>query len=130
MNTTNTTIFEEASRRKFRYPYKGMITTEDLWDLSANQLDVVYKALNKDVLVAQESSLMANISDVDAELLMKIDIVKHIFYIKESEAEARKNAAANAVKKQRILDILARKQENALENMSEDDLMKMLDDLA
>ena len=26
----NTTIFEMASQFKFRYPYKGMITTEDL----------------------------------------------------------------------------------------------------
>ena len=32
-------------------------------------------------------------------------------------------------KKQHILEILAAKQENALQNMSEEDLKKMLDDL-
>ena len=127
MNNTN--IFEAASKNKYRYPYKGMITTEDLWDLTQAQLDMVYKALNKGVSEAQVSSLMHKVTDVDAELLNKIEIVKYIFNAKEAEAEARKNDAAKHAKKQRILDILAQKQEDALQSMSEDDLKKMLDEL-
>ena len=127
MNNTN--IFEAASKNKYRYPYKGMITTEDLWDLTQAQLDVIYKALNKGVSEAQVSSLMCKVTEVDAELLNKIEIVKYIFNAKEAEAEARKNDAAKRAKKQRILDILAQKQEDALQNMSEDDLKKMLDEL-
>ena len=127
MNNTN--IFEAASKNKYRYPYKGMITTEDLWDLTQAQLDVIYKALNKGVSEAQVSSLMCKVTDVDAELLNKIEIVKYIFNAKEAEAEARKNDAAKHAKKQRILDILAQKQEDALQNMSEDELKKMLDEL-
>lgn len=90
-----------------------MITTEDLWDLTQAQLDVIYKALNKGVSEAQVSSLMCKVTDVDAELLNKIEIVKYIFNAKEEEAEARKNDAAKHAKKQRILDILAQKQEDA-----------------
>lgn len=127
MNTTN--IFETASKNKFRYPYKGMITTEDLWDLSMTQLDAVYKALNKDVENAQVSSLMCNMSDVDAELLTKIEIVKYIFHAKEAEAAARETAAANATKKQRILEILKQKQDSALMNMTEEELLKALDEI-
>lgn len=127
MNNIN--IFEAASKNKYRYPYKGMITTEDLWDLTPAQLDIVYKALNKGVSEAQVSSLMHKVTEVDAELLNKIEIVKYIFNAKEAEAEARKNDAAKHAKKQRILDILAQKQEDALQNMSEDDLKKMLDEL-
>ena len=127
MNNTN--IFEAASKNKYRYPYKGMITTEDLWDLTQAQLDVIYKALNKGVSEAQVSSLMCKVTEVDAELLNKIEIVKYIFNAKEAEAEARKNDAAKRAKKQRILDILAQKQEDALNNMSEDELKKMLDEL-
>ena len=127
MNNIN--IFEAASKNKYRYPYKGMITTEDLWDLTPAQLDIVYKALNKGVSEAQVSSLMRKVTDVDAELLNKIEIVKYIFNAKEAEAEARKNDAAKHAKKQRILDILAQKQEDALQNMSEDELKKMLDEL-
>lgn len=127
MNNTN--IFEAASKNKYRYPYKGMITTEDLWDLTQAQLDVIYKALNKGVSEAQVSSLMCKVTEVDAELLNKIEIVKYIFNAKEAEAEARKNDAAKHAKKQRILDILAQKQEDALQSMSEDELKKMLDEL-
>lgn len=127
MNNTN--IFEAASKNKYRYPYKGMITTEDLWDLTPAQLDIVYKALNKGVSEAQISSLMCKVTEVDAELLNKIEIVKYIFNAKEAEAEACKNDAAKYAKKQRILDILAQKQEDALQSMSEDELKKMLDEL-
>ena len=72
---------------------------------------------------------MCKVTEVDAELLNKIEIVKYIFNAKEAEAEARKNDAAKHAKKQRILDILAQKQEDALQNMSEDELKKMLDEL-
>lgn len=126
-NITN--IFEMASRRKFRYPYKGMIATEDLWELSLAQLDTVYKALNKDVKVAQEDSLMRNVSDIDTELMTKIEIVKYIFQVKDLEVADRKAAADKAVKKQRIMEVLAQKQDNALQNMSEDELMQMLNEL-
>lgn len=122
-------IFEIASKKKFRYPYKGMITTEDLWDLSLAQLDTVYKALNKDVRVAQEDSLMCKMDTVEAEVLAKIDIVKHIFHTKELEAMAREEAATNAAKAQRIMEILDQKRNNALQNMSEEELMQMLNEL-
>lgn len=127
------TLFEMASQMKFRYPYKGMITTEDLWDLTPAQLDTVYKTLNKELQVTEEDSLLcAKSADegVKANTLKnKIEIVKYVFNSKQQAAELTRLAADHAAKKQRILDILARKQENALENMSEDDLMKMLNEL-
>lgn len=125
----NINIFEYASRYKFRYPYKGMITTEDLWDLTPAQLDIVYKALNKEVRVVQEDSLMCKMDTIEAEVLYKIEIVKHIFHVKELEAMAREEAVKKAAKKQLLLGALARKQENAIENMSEEDLRKALAEL-
>lgn len=127
MNTTN--IFELATRNKFRFPYKGLISVEDLWDLGAVQLDTIFKTLNRDVKQTQEASLMCTKSTEDAELLTKIEIVKYIFNAKQAEEDARKTAAANAEKRRHILDILAQKQEDSLHNMSEADLRKMLDEL-
>lgn len=126
---TSTNIFEMASKHKYRYPYKGMITTEDLWDLTPAQLDTVYKALNKDAADVQENSLMCKMSTVDAELLDKIEIVKYIFHAKEIEAENRKNEAAKSAKKQHILELLEKKREDTLLNMSEEELMNMLNEL-
>lgn len=134
MNNPNYILFEMASQFKFRYPFKGMITTEDLWDLKLSELDIVYKNLSKELKALDHDSLIAT-KDADDEvkaneLKNKIELVKYIFKSKEQAAELSRMAADRAAKKQHILGILAKKQENALENMSEDDLKKMLDDLA
>lgn len=134
MNTnTSAILFEMASQMKFRYPYKGMITTEDLWDLTPNQLDVVYQNLSKELKATDGDSLIATKSadeGVKANTLKnKIEIVKYIFNGKQQAAELHRMAAENAQKKQHILEVLAQKQHTALQNMSEEDLMKMLNEL-
>ena len=134
MTNTINALFEMASQFKFRYPYKGVIATEDLWDLSTAQLDTIYKALNKELKATDEDSLIVTRSVNEAvkanELQNKIEIVKYIFSHKQQAAELARMAADKAAKKQRILEVLAQKQDTALQNMSEADLMKMLDDLA
>ena len=125
----NTNIFAMASQMKFRYPYKGMITTEDLWDLNLDQLDSIYKALNKDVKVSQEESLLTRKTSEDTILSTKIDIVKYIFNYKLETAKQRELESVNAEKKRRILDILAKKQDDALMDASEDELKQMLAEL-
>lgn len=133
-NTTINNMFEMASQFKFRYPWKGMITTEDLWDLNQGQLDAVYQTLSKELKTCQEgdsllSTKPANLFDKEQDLTCKIEIVKYIFNCKQQAAELHRMAAERAAKKQHILEVLAAKQENALQNMSEEDLQKMLDDL-
>lgn len=132
MNTT-CTLFKMASQMKFRYPYKGMITTEDLWDLSIEQLDIVYKNLNKELKALDGDSLIASKSADEGvkanELKNKIEIVKYIFTSKKQAAELHRMAADNAAKRQRILEVLAQKQANELQNMSEEELKKMLENL-
>lgn len=124
-----TNVFEMATRLKFRFPFRGMISVEDLWDLSVEQLDTVYKALNKDVKQAQEDSLLSGPRVGDADLNAKIEIVKYIFQVKQTEEAERKAAADNAIKRKRIKEILAKKQDNALENMTEDQLQALLSEL-
>lgn len=121
-------LFEIASREKYRFPYRGMISTEDLWDLSPDQLDVVYKTLNKNMKAQGEESLMAE-DNGDPTLSNMIEIVKYIFAVKQQEANARKQAAENAEKRRRILEVLAQKQDEALHDLSEADLQKMLEEL-
>lgn len=121
-------LFEIASRAKYRFPYKGLISTEDLWDLSPAQLDTIYKTLNKNAKAQGEESLLNEVT-VDTALTNMVEIVKHIFNVKREEAEARKAAVANAEKRKRLLEIIAQKQDEALLNMSEADLQKMLADL-
>ena len=122
-------IFEMATRNKFRFPYKGLISVEDLWDLGQVQLDSIYKNLNKEIKQIQEESLLSAKNSEDAELQAKIDIVKHIFTVKQQEAIQRSIDAENADKKRRIMEILAQKQDDSLMGKSEDELRKMLKEL-
>lgn len=122
-------IFEYASREKFRFPFKGMISTEDLWDLPIEQLNTVYKALNADKKAIDEVSLLDKHSEEDDELLAKIEIVKYIFQAKQAEAELRRQKAANEERKRRIRELIADKEDQALGAQSIDDLKKMLSEM-
>ena len=127
MTTEN--IFEYASRNKVRFPFKGMISVEDLWDLSLTNLDSIYKTLNKQVKQSEEESLLSTKASVDTELEVQIAIVKHIVSVKLTEKEAAEKTSAKKAQKQKIMSIIATKENEALQNSSIDDLKKMLDEL-
>ena len=124
----NANIFELATREKYRFPYKGMISVEDLWDLDIPELDRVYKSLNKELKTTDEESLI-EIKSTNVTLNNKIEIVKYIFEVKRAEEEQRANQLNNARQRQHILDILAKKQDESLQNMSEEELLRKLDEL-
>ena len=122
-------MFETASRRKYRFPYKGMITTEDLWTLKVQQLDEVYKALNAKAKLMDEESLLTTKSSEDEDLTNMINIVKHIVAVKVAEANAAKLAIANREQKQRNMEIIDAKQNAALEELSVEELQAMVNKL-
>ena len=122
-------IFEYATRNKIRFLFSLLISVVDLWVLSLTNLDSIYKELNKQSKQSEEESLL-NIKTQEDELLnVQIEIVKHIVSVKLAEKEAREKASAKKVQKQKIMSIIAAKQDEALQNSSIDDLKKMLDEL-
>ena len=123
------TMFETASRRKYRFPFHGSINTEDLWDLSVQNLDLVFKALNAQVKQSSEESLLQTKNPASQQLETQIAIVKHIVSVKLAEAETRRLASENAQKKQRIMEIISSKQDDELHSKSIEELSKMLDAL-
>ncbi len=125
----NTNIFEIATKEKYRFPYKGQITVEDLWDLSSAQLDTIYKTLNGEKKTTEEESLLGQRTTAEQTVLNKIDIVKYIFSAKQAEIEARKQKAENDEKKRRIMELIASKEDAALGEKSVEELKKMLADL-
>ena len=129
MKNANINIFEIATREKFRFPFRGLVSVEDLWDLSPENLDEVFKILNSQRKKVNEESLLNVSLKEDIELNMKIDIVKHIVSVKLQEIEAHNKAAEKREKKQKIMSILSMKQDEDLRNKSADELQAMLDDL-
>lgn len=121
-------LFEKASKMKIRFNYRGVITTEDLWDLDVKALDYIYKQLMVAKKESETESLLEE-KKTNPILEVQIEIVKHIFEVKVEERKAAELRAENAAKKQKILAILARKQDAELENKSAEELEKLIAEL-
>ncbi|AOZ62152.1 hypothetical protein QCM8_234 [Bacillus phage QCM8] len=87
---TNTTdkMFEVATRKKMLFPFRGMISVIDLWDLTTTQLDSVFKTLNAQLKQVSEESLLQVKTTKDKELELQVEIVKYIYSVKVAEKEA------------------------------------------
>lgn len=119
-------MFEIATCRKYRFQFNGSLTVEDLWDLSVESLDKVFKLLNAQRKQTQEESLLASKTKEDEDLMIKIEIVKYIVEVKLAEKEARAKAKEIKEQKQKIMAILDEKKDKALHDMTTEQLEAML----
>lgn len=119
-------IFEQATRGKYRFPFKGLCTVEDLWDLSVTNLDAVYKELNKQKRNNNEDSLLET-SNEDTRLNDMIEIVKHIVSVKQKEKADRILEKERKERNQMIMDIIKDKEYENLRNKSIAELMGIVD---
>lgn len=136
-------LFEKASRLKLRFNTpKGLVTAEDLWDLPLNSraghanLDDLAKELNRAIKAESsevsfvDTASSARASSTQADVLeTKFEIVKRVIQIKVEERDQVERARTKAAQKQRIMEIIDRKQNEQLEESSIEDLHKMLGDL-
>lgn len=122
-------IFEMGLRNKFRFEYKGLITMEDLWDLKIEQLDSIYKNLSTKLNKANEESLLNSKTKEQQVIEMKREIVKYIFDVKMKEIEDKKSLIAKKEQKQKLMQLIDEKENEALKDKSVDELKKMLEDL-
>ena len=127
---TNNELFINATRNNYHFPFRGMINVIDLWDLSLTNLDSVFKTLNAEAKKSEEESLLNTKSKEDEEVSNKIEIVKYIVSVKLDEKKKREDAKKNAEMRQRLLEIKAKRQDAALENMSDEELDKALAELS
>lgn len=127
---TNNELFINATRNNYQFPFRGMINVIDLWDLSLTNLDSVFKTLNAEAKKFEEESLLNTKLKEDEEISNKIEIVKYIVSVKLDEKKKREDAKKNAEMRQRLLEIKAKRQDAALENMSDEELDKALAELS
>lgn len=124
MTTEN--LFEMATRNKMRFPStKGELSVEDLWDLSDKDLDVVYKNLKDQEVKSSEESLLDD-ANVDPKLTAAIGIVRYIFTTKRKEKLAEKERINKKQTQKKYIDALSKKQDEAIEKMSEAELRAMI----
>ena len=130
-------IFEAVTRKAMRFATeRGPVTVEQLWQMPLQaknlfDLDNVAKACNAKVKSFAEESFVTTASSnpAKAEAELALEVVKHIIAVKMAEAADAAQAAKKAETRQKILGIMAEKQDEALKGMSMEDLKKQLDAL-
>jgi hypothetical protein len=109
----NVNIFEQASRQKFRFESPrtaGRLTTEDLWELSLEDLDEVAKNLNKRVKASAEESFIKKVNTGNKKLETQLEVVKSIINTKLEDQEKRKLAADRKAKRTQLIELIAQKE--------------------
>jgi hypothetical protein len=121
-------MYKQAVQARVRFPFRGNISVEDLFDLDLSELNSVYKVLKREQ-GETEDSLLEERTEEQEFVALKLAIVLDIFETKQAEIEARKNEANRAAQKQRILEIIDNKQDEALAGKSVEELTAMINDL-
>ncbi len=123
-------MFEKAARIKLRFNYKGLCTIENLWDIPLTGLDSSFGQLSNNQKDREVNSLLKTRNVDDTILDLSISIVKRIVEVRLAEREARKNVKEKAAKKAKLLTIISQKQDEALSDLSIEDLTKLVDEIS
>lgn len=119
--------YKLASQQKLRFQTtKGSLTTEQLWDLSLDELDALAVSLEEEHKHSGKKSFLVKTSAKDKTSKLKFDIVLDVL---NTKAEAIQVASeANEVKEhnKKIISLIAEKQDDKLKSMSIKDLEKQL----
>lgn len=122
-------IFEKASKGKYRYNYYGSITTEDLWTLSNEGLTAIYRDLVEELQSSQSDELFDKPTKATDELETKIAIIEHIAKSRIAEKEKALKAKENAELRQKILRVKQKKADEELEGKTLEELDEMLKEI-
>lgn len=101
---------------------KGNLSVEDLWDLSLPALDRLAVSYDEELAKSPRKSFITNDTPSNSEL--EFNIVKDVITDKLKDKAARE-----AAEKARLTELLAKKQSEKMESMSEDEIRQRLAEL-
>lgn len=120
-------MYKEALQKKLRFKTnKGMITTEDLFDLSLQNLNTLAIMLDKKISEAPKKSFIEELPAEENDDELRFNIVKDVINIKLKARKDNIDKAQADAQKKRILEILAKRNDEELEKKSTEELRAML----
>lgn len=120
-------MYKEALQKKLRFKTnKGMITTEDLFDLSLQNLNTLAIMLDKKISEAPKRSFIEELPAEENDDELRFSIVKDVINIKLKARKDNIDKAQADAQKKRILEILAKRNDEELEKKSTEELRAML----
>lgn len=123
-------LFVEATRAQYRFETNiGLLTVEDLWKLpltsatKANLDDVAIKLSRE--LKATDESFVAQKSVKNTVLENKLEIVKYVIQVRQEENAAKLAEANKAAQREKLKELIAKKEDESLSSLSLDELKAM-----
>lgn len=121
--------YKLASRLKLRFATdRGNLAVEQLWELSLTSLAASIRETKKVLKKNDDTDLSfleeGGVSDTVNEL--RFEILKDVYVSKKKDLEDERNATENKAHNQKIMSIIQSKKEGALNEMSVEELEKLL----
>lgn len=118
--------YKLASREKLRFQTpKGLLSVEQLWDLSITELDALAVSLDNEYKESGKKSFIVKSSAKDKTAKLKFDIVLDVLSTKVDEKTAVAEAAADREHNKKIDALIAEKQDESLKGKSIAQLERM-----
>lgn len=124
-------MYKQAAQLKLRFETpKGVLSVENLFDLSMTDLSTTIKKvsaqLKKEQTTDNELAFLEGTDIVESQNSLRFKILKDVYMTKKDARDAAALDYEKKQKHQRIAEIIAKKKEEALENMSIEELEAML----
>lgn len=120
-------MYKEALQKKLRFKTnKGMITTEDLFDLSLQNLSTLIIMLAKKISEAPKKSSIEELPAEENDDELRFNIVKDVINIKLKARKDNINRAQIDARNKHIAELIAKKEDEALDNKSIEELRAMI----
>ena len=128
-------LYKKAAQVKLRIQTcKGLLSVEDIWGLSLANLDASIRSLAPAVKNTQTADsdldFLSSNSETKSEetslLELSFEILKDVYMTKKEEANAKAKARETKEFNQKIMSLIAEKQENSLKDKSVEELMAMI----
>ena len=119
--------FKLASQQKLRFQTnKGLLSTEQLWDLSLNDLDSLAVTLDEEYGKSGQKSFLVKSSLKDKTTKLRFDIVLDVLNTKNEEQQAASEAREIREHNKKIVALIAEQEEEDLKKKSKKELEAML----
>lgn len=122
--------FEKASHLKLRFETnQGLLSTEELFDLSLQSLDTIAKKVSKSLRDEEEESFIPNKSKVNSQNNLRLEILKHVIAGKVKEQDDRKARAERVATLSRLKELAESKTNEQFASQSLEDIQKQIAEL-
>lgn len=120
-------MYKKASKKQLRIStLRGSLTVEQLWNLSLAELNEIAIGLDKELEQSSGKSYIKENNTEDSDDKLRRNIVVDIIETKQKDSDEYSKSLATKQRNQNILEIIEKKKQGSLEDMSVEDLEKML----